>query len=153
MPWVLRFIFILCSRGTFPIRCVICFIFSCPSVLCAFMPWFLRFISSCAVGAGRPSGVSYALYFHLHNGCVLSYLGSHVLFYLVQSKRVPIRCVICFILSYPTVMYSLIPCNMFSDCSVHPLIWSVLSTIRTKCTITNCLKSVVMIRYAFTQSP
>ena len=105
------FYFILCSRGAFPIRCVICFIFSCPPVMCAFMPWFLRFISSCAVGAGSPSGVSYALYFHLHNGCVLSYLGSHVLFYLVQSERVPIRCVICFILSYPTVMVFRLFCS------------------------------------------
>ena len=116
------------------------------------MSWVLRFILSCAVGARSPSGVSYALYFHLYNGCVLSYLGSHVLCYLVQSEGVPIRCFICFILSYPTAMYSLIPCHMFSDCSVHPLIWSVLSTIRTKCKITNCLKSAVMIRYPFTQS-
>jgi hypothetical protein len=35
-------------------------------------------------------------------------------------------------------------CNMFSVCSVHPLIWRVLSTRRTKCTITNCLKSPVV---------
>ena len=104
------FYFILCSRSGFPIRCVICSIFSSLQWMCSFLPWVPRFILSFAVGT-RPH-----------------------------------PCVICFILSYPTVTYSLIPCNLFSDCSVHPLIWSVLSTIRTKCTITNCLKS------AFTQS-
>jgi hypothetical protein len=50
----------------------------------------------------------------------------------------------CFIFLYSVMYYQdmfFFPCNMFSVCSVHPLIWEVLSTRRTKCTITNCLKS------------
>ena len=54
----------------------------------------------------------------------------------------------CFITSYPSAICSFIPCNMFSDCSVHFLTWRVISTRRTKCTIPIYTTSAVMIHYA-----
>ena len=116
------------------------------------------------------SDVSYALYRHVHKWCVILSYASYVSLCLVHSYihlwfvflsyvSYVLFCLVhsdsflhpMFYILY-SVMYNqdmfFLPCNMCSVCSVHPLIWGVLSTRRTKCTITNCLKSPVVIRYA-----
>ena len=84
---------------------------------------FCRFDSECFL----PSDLSYALYCHLHLWCDLSCNGSWVLFYLVQSDRVPhpvchmfyiVMYTICFFLSH--VFYVLLHI-VYSDCYLHPM--------------------------------
>ena len=130
----------------FTIRFLICFILSSPPVMCPFMLWFLGFIVSCAVGSRSPSGVSYALYCHVHLmfyfiSCVLCFT-LHCLFGLLSSSYVSL----CVIMSCPSGICYFIPCNMFTDCSVHPLTCRVELTRWAKCTITICTKSDVAIR-------
>ena len=141
------------SEKLFIIRFVICFILSSPPVMCPFMLWFLGFILSCAVASRSPSGVSYVLYCHVH---LMLYLiprvlcfTLHCLFGLLSSSYVSL----CVIMSYPSGICYFIPCNIFSDFSVHPLTCRVDSTKRAKCTITICTKSDVVIRYAHPQPP
>jgi hypothetical protein len=137
----------------FTIQFVICFILSSPPVMFPFMLWVLGFILSCAVGSRSPSGVSYVLYCHVHHMFffiprVLCFT-SHCLFGLLSSSDVSL----CVIMSCPSGICYFIPCNMFSDCSVHLLTCRVDSTRRAKCTITICTKSDVVIRYSPTKSP
>ena len=94
-----------------------------------------------------PSGVSYVLYCHVHHMFyfilrVLCFT-FHCLFGLLSSSGVSL----CVIMSCPSGLCYFIPCNIFSDCSVHPLTCRVDSTRRAKCTIRICTKSDVVIRY------
>jgi hypothetical protein len=100
-----------------------------------------------------PIGVSYVLYCHVH---LMFYFiprvlcfTLHCLFGLLSSSDVSL----CVIMSCPSGICYFIPCNIFSDCSVHPLTCRVDSTRREKCTIRICTKSDVVIRYAPTKSP
>ena len=106
------------------ILCVICFTLSFG--LRSFIRYGIIFL------------LSYALYCHLHLWCVLSCDGSWVLFYLVQSDRVPhpvchmfyiVMSTLCFILFH--VFYVLLyivysdcylhsMCHYVSSCHVHP---------------------------------
>ena len=112
-----------------------------------FMRWFLGFILSCAVGSRSPSGMSYVLYCHIH---LMFYFiprvlcfTLHCLFGLLSSSNVSL----CVIMPCPSGICYFIPCNIFSDWSVHPLTCRVDSTRREKCTIIICTKSDVVIRY------
>ena len=73
----------------------------------------------------------------------------HCLFGLLSSSDVSL----CVIMSCPSGICYFIPCNIFSDCSVHLLTCRVDSTRRAKCTIRICTKSDVVIRYALHQIP
>jgi hypothetical protein len=95
----------------------------------------------------------FVLSIHISIFDLLFYHICPVLFCLVHSD--------CFLHPMFYILYSVMynqamlffQCNMLSVCSVHPLIWGVLSTRRIKCTITNCLKSPVVIRYDSSQPP
>ena len=132
---VLRFIL------TFPfgLRSLIRYVISsCPHVMCSFILCVICF--------------TFVLSIHISIFDLFFYHVSYVLFCLVHSD--------CFLHSMFYILYSAMysqdmfffPCNMFSVCSVYPLIWGVLSTRRIKCTITNCLKSTDVIRYASSQT-
>jgi len=171
-PHPMCHMYIVMSTADLFFFCVICFTLCCPFGLlsssdlssalycyahprCGFFNLcVLCFILYCPFGFLFP--IRFVKCFTLSYPHVMSSFMPWVLRFILScavGARSPILCVICFILSYPSVMCSFIPRNMFSDCSVHPLIWRVLSTRRTKCTITNCLKSAVLIRYVSSQSP
>ena len=91
-----------------------CFLSCVSNVLFFLVPW------DCSL----PPDVSYALYCHLHPGCVFVYPMCPMSFGLLF----PIRCVIRFILSFPPVMcFCFILCVL---CFISSCRFGLLSTIR-----------------------